>query len=159
MKKITKQDQELDPIQRELEEINIVDYEMEPPSKVLDYNLKKLKSFKAIRKKYKQSNQALMFTSAISELLKVYVPKNHQFDQDLLITVLNIAEEFFIFGNKEEREDIKRGAVKALMKPYFRDDDELLDIMIMNVWGRVKKTSLRRRLWKRLKNFFFKPKQ
>lgn len=127
----------------------------ELPSSVLDYDLKKMKSFKVKRKAHKFVNQGKMFVDELGVVLDQYEPGEHQFDLDLLVNVLDIAEGFFIHGNDSERVKQKRDAVKAVMLPYFRDDCDILDIMVTSVWKRVKKSTYIKRKWKKLKAFFF----
>lgn len=128
----------------------------EVPQKALyNYNLKKIKSFKQIRRKYKMSNQSQIFINDLSIILQEYIPEDFQFDNELLVHILNIAESYFIYGNKEERNDQKVKAVMILMKPYFRNDEQLLNIMISSVWSKVSKTNMFKRVYKRLQNSFF----
>jgi hypothetical protein len=65
--------------------------------------------------------------------------------------ILNIAESFFIYGEAQEREAIKVQCIEELMKPYFKNDGELLLKTIGHVWQHVNKSNLRRRLWARFK--------
>ena len=129
--------------------------EQVPPKTMHSYNLKKIKSFKAIRRKYKLSNQEKVFIADLSILLNEYKPANHQFDQDILIHILNISEHFFIYGSKLEREEIKSKAVKTLLMPYFRNDEELYNIMVHSVWHKVVKTNIFKRTIKRMSKIFF----
>lgn len=128
-----------------------------PNSKVLSYDLKKLKSFRVLRKQYKAKNQLSIFLFDMEKVLNEFVPKDNQLDLDLLVHVLNIAEQYFIYGNKEEREKAKQYAVKKLMTTYFRNDEEVLEKMIGSVWSKVHKSNMFKRLCKRISNkvFFF----
>jgi hypothetical protein len=126
------------------------------PKRVLDYDLKKMKSFREIRKNYKAKSQKNVFVNDLSVLLDQYPHADHQLDTDLLVHVLNIAESFFVFGDKEEREKAKSEAVTHLMKKYFRDDADVLDIMMTSVFPRVKKSTMLRRMWRRMKLYFKK---
>ena len=126
-----------------------------PPKQLRSYNLKKIKSFKAIRHKYKLSNQSKLFQNDLQVLLNEYLPQNYQLDTELLIHILNIAEQFFIYGSKNEREEQKTASVKKLMLQYFRDDEELLDSMIGLVWHKVNKSNFLKRFYYRMKNKFF----
>lgn len=121
-----------------------------PPSSVYNYNLKKMSSFKQIRRKYKMSNQKSMFIHDLKLVLGEYKPSNHDLDSELLTHILNIAEQFFIYGSKEEREGMKEDAVKTLMLNYFRDDELLLNKFIGQVWPKVKKSNMFKRSWSRL---------
>ena len=101
------------------------------------------------------SNQEQVFNKDLTLILNEYLPINHQLDKELLQHVLTIAENFFIYGNKSERNELKERAVKNLMLKYFRGDNELLEVMISSVWRDVKKTNIFKRLYKRFTNKFF----
>ena len=120
------------------------------------YNLKKIKSFKIIRKKYKLNNQTAMFIQDLQVILNEYAPDKYQLDTDMLVHICNIAEQYFIYGNKEERNEQKLLAISTLMRPYFKDDTELLHKMMSVVYDRVNKSTLLKRLYRRMVNFFLK---
>ena len=84
-----------------------------PPKSVYSYNLKKIKSFKQIRRKYRMSNQEAVFVKDLGVILSEYLPQNHQLDKELLLHILNIAESFFIYGCKKERNELKRLKMEA----------------------------------------------
>ena len=92
-------------------------------------------------------------------VLNEYSPldKENQYNDELLLEVLNIAEEFFINKNKEERETYKKECVIDLMLPYFINDKQLLMKTIQLVDHRVKKVGLMKRLYFRFKIFFCRP--
>jgi hypothetical protein len=131
-----------------------IDVNQELPKKVLDYDLKKMKSFKQKRKSYKSYTQEKVFLHDMKTVLDQYSPEEHQFDTELLNHVLNIAETFFIFGNKIERDQMKKDAVGKLMRPYFRNDADLLDIVTESIWHKVKKSTWMKRTFKRVRFFF-----
>lgn len=130
-----------------------------PPNKLYGNDLKKLKSYNKIRKKYKLSNQKAIFMQDIQIILKEFPSDKHQYDDELLIEILNIAESYFIYGDTESREKAKCECINDLMLPYFNDDVALLFKTIGHIWVHVKKTNLCRRLASRFKNFFFKTKK
>jgi len=76
------------------------------------------------------SNQAQVFLKDLFLKLGEYSAQNHQLDKELLLHVLNISEAFFIYGNKKERNELQENAVRVLMKPYFCDDGDILEVMI-----------------------------
>lgn len=140
----------------EIADVDDCSVELEvPPKQLRSYNLKKIKSFKAIRHKYKLSNQSKLFLNDLQVLLNEYVPKNYQLDTELLVHILNISEQFFIYGSKTEREEQKAESVKKLMLKYFRNDEELLESMIDLVWHKVEKSNVFKRCYQRMKNKFF----
>ena len=127
-----------------------------PPKQLFNYNLKQLKSFKKIRQSYKLKNLKYTFLSDMKVVLNEYLPtdKDNQYNDELLIEVLNIAEEFFINKDKTEREVHKKDCVIELLLPYFNNDKQLLLKTIQLVDHRIKKVELIRRLYLRAKIFF-----
>lgn len=126
-----------------------------PPKRVYNHDLKKIKSYRKLRRNHKIHNSKLIFVNDMKSILECFDVENHKLDTELLIEVLNIAESFFIYGNKEEREDCKIESVKTLMLPYFMNNELFLENSIANVYHRVIKSNLAKRLWRRLVNFFF----
>jgi hypothetical protein len=127
-----------------------------PPNSIYGHNLKSISSYNKLRKNYKLSNQKSVFLTDIKEILKQFPADRHQYDDELLVEILNIAEAYFIYGDKQDREKAKEECIKSILLPYFRDDEELLVKTIAHVWFKVKKTNVFKRCWSRFKNFFFK---
>jgi hypothetical protein len=128
-----------------------------PQKTIYGHNLKKLKSFKKIRQSYKMKNMKATFVNDLSVILKEYSPNDtdNDLNDELLLEILNIAEEYFIYPyNKQEREQIKKESVFLLMKPYFRNDEILLEKTIKNIWNRVNKSNTLKRVYRRIKLFF-----
>ena len=144
-----KDDENLDVVESETKDV--------PTSKVLNYDLKSFKSFRILRRQYKQKNQLSVFIADMSRVLKEFSPRDNQLDCELLVHVLNIAEQYFIYGNDAEREQMKHYAIQKIMKPYFRNNEIVLDKMIASSYHLVKKSTLAKRLAKKLskKVFFF----
>jgi hypothetical protein len=130
-----------------------------PPKQLFNYNLKQLKSFKKIRQSYKLKNLKYTFLSDMKVVLNEYLPtdKDNQYNDELLIEVLNIAEEYFISKDKVERDTQKKDCVIELLLPYFNNDKQLLLKIILLVDHRIKKVGLVRRLYLRGKLFFCLP--
>ena len=127
-----------------------------PPKTLFNFDLKKLKSFKKIRQSYKKKNMEFVFVNDLSVILKEYTPvKEYEFCDDLLVQIMNIAEDYFIQKSSSEREESKSSSIKKLMLPYYRDDEKLLDIHISHLYHKVKKSTLIKRLYQRTKKFFF----
>jgi hypothetical protein len=126
-----------------------------PPNKLHSINLKKISSYRKLRRSYKISNQKAVFINDLKVVLNEFDPKEHTYNDELLLCVVNIAEHFFVFGNKEERESVKRESIREVMLPYFRNDKELLEKTIMHIWHLVKKSNAFKRSIQRLKLFFF----
>lgn len=125
-----------------------------PPKRVFSHDLKKIKSYRKLRRNFKINNSKLVFVNDMKAILECFKLEEHKLDTELLIEVLNIAESFFIYGNKDERNDCKLEAVRELMLPYFFDNELILDKSIANVYHRVTKSNLAKRVWRRLLNFF-----
>ena len=130
-----------------------------PPKQLFNYNLKQLKSFKKIRQSYKLKNLKYTFLSDMKIVLNEYLPtdKDNQYNDELLIEVLNIAEEYFISKDKVERDTQKKDCVIELLLPYFNNDKQLLLKTIQLVDHKIKKVGLVRRLYLRGKLFFCLP--
>ena len=126
-----------------------------PPKQLFNYNLKQLKSFKKIRQSYKLKNLKYTFLSDMKVVLNEYSPsdKENQYNDELLIEVLNIAEEFFINKDRTEREVYKKDCVIELLLPYFNNDKQLLLKTIQLVDHKIKKVGLFKRLYLRGKLF------
>lgn len=147
---------EEEPVEEEVKEPDpLKKYEL-PPKSMFNVNLKKLKSFKKIRQAYKRKNMEFVFVNDLSVILKEYTPvKDYEFCDELLVQIMNIAEEYFIQKNKSEREESKESSIKKLMLPYYRDDEKLLDIHISHLYHKVKKSTVIKRMYQRTKKFFF----
>ena len=129
-----------------------------PPNKLYGHNLKKIKTFKKLRRGYKLNNQKVIFINDLSQLLQQFPSDNHQYDDELLIEILNIAESFFIYGSKEEREQAKEECIFEIMLPYFKNDKQLLSKTISHIWRYVNKSNMCKRMFSRFKHFFLPTK-
>ena len=116
-------------------------------------NLKKLASFKQIKKNYKLQSQKDIFVSDVRSLLQHLDKDEHEYDIELLIEVLNACEEFFIYGNKEERNQCKVDAINELMMEYF-GNEQVLNKFIGTIKNQIKKSNFFKRTLKKFKNFF-----
>jgi len=116
-------------------------------------NLKKLASFKQIKKNYKLQSQKDIFVSDVRSLLQHLDKDEHEYDIELLIEVLNACEEFFIYGNKEERNQCKVDAINELMIDYF-GNEQVLNKFIGTIKNQIKKSNFLKRTLKKCKNFF-----
>lgn len=117
------------------------------------HNLKKLASFKQIKKNYKLQSQKDIFVSDVRSLLQHLDKDEHEYDIELLIEVLNACEEFFIYGSSEEREQCKMDAIHELMMEYF-GNEHVLNKFIGTVKNQIKKSNFLKRTLKKIKNFF-----
>jgi hypothetical protein len=124
-----------------------------PKSKVYS-SIKKLSSFKKLKKDFKLTTQKDIFVSDVKALLSHLDCNEHKMDTELLVEVLNACEEFFVYGDNEERKMSKSVAVKELMTDFF-ESELVLDKFVSVLESKVKKSTLLRRLVKKVYNFFF----
>ena len=96
------------------------------------------------------------FIKDVSQVLLTLDPKGaNKYDSELLIAVLNLAEQFFIYpGKREERDTLKLEAVKELMLPFFDNNEDMLYIVMGTVMNRVIKSNVFKRMWSRAKLYF-----
>ena len=127
-----------------------------PPNTIYGHNLKKISSYNKLRKGFKLSNQKAIFLSDIKAIFKEFPSDKHQYDDELLVEILNIAEAYFIYGSSADREKVKQDCIMELLLPYFKNDVELLFKTISHIWNKAKKTNMAKRSWSRFKNFFSK---
>ena len=118
-------------------------------------NLKKIKSFRSLRQNYKLINQKSVFISDMQKMLDYMDISENRLNTELIIEVSNIAHEFFIYGDKVIREESKFNAVKELLLPYCNNDEFLFTTLLNSVNHKIKKSTLVRRLYRRVKNYFF----
>jgi len=128
-----------------------------PENKLYGYDLKRLKSFRKIRKTYKMSNMKKTFINDLKIVLGEYSPQSldNQLNHELLLELMNISEEYFFYGTKVERQENKRSSIIQLMLPYFRNDEILLTKTMSLIEHQVKKSCFRKRMYQRFKYFFF----
>jgi hypothetical protein len=126
-----------------------------PKNRLYGVDLKAISAFKLMRQTYKLDNDRSVFLRDVQGILDHLPPDDHKFSVDLLLMVLNIGEEFYIYGDLEKRKESKRETVHTLMLPYFSNDVKLLDTVILLVDNRVIKSTRLKRIVRRLSNFFF----
>ena len=126
-----------------------------PLSTIHGHDLKKIKSFKKLRQSYKISNQKSVFITDMKSMLAHLDVTENKLNLQLLVEVCNIANEFFIYGKKHLSESTKIEAVHELLLPYFLDDTSVLETMIQSVQHKIIKSTILRRTWKRVINYFF----
>jgi len=127
-----------------------------PPKVDINGKPIKFKNYKDLRTLHKINQQKELFINHLNTILKEYTPNDNQLDYSLLVEVLNIAEEFFYIGNKEQRNEAKQNAVKQVMLPYFLCNEIVLDKSIANVYHKVKKSNFIKRGFKRFSHFLKK---
>jgi hypothetical protein len=129
-----------------------------PVKSIYAYDLKKLKSYRNIRKGVKLSNQLIIFENDVGCLLKCFDIDQFIMSSELLELIIQLCEDYFVYGSKKERDDVKKQAIDSLMLKYFKYDQALLDIMVTYAFTKVKKTTFIKRVYCRLVAFLKKRK-
>jgi len=168
MKKIQKPNEPPPPVYQDIlspqinvPEINTTEPEMQRqiPSKTKSgYNLKKIKAMKHLLRDDKLTLQEQLYEEDVQEsILKLLVPGKHQLNKEILLVVLQMAEDYFAYGTEQERTEYKQKSIYKMIQPYYRDDPEILDLGIEAVWTKVKKSTkfsrFKRRCYLKLKQF------
>jgi len=138
-------------IEEEVKKEESVSHEL--PKSDLYKRLKKLSSFKQIKKNYKLESQKEQFVNDLKMLFKHLDVQEHKFDTELLLELLNSTEEYYVYGSKEEREKQKDSTVKELMLPFF-ENEKILMSFVNTLQDKVKKSNMFRRFVKRVFHFF-----
>ncbi len=125
----------------------------ELPKSDLYKRLKKLSSFKQIKKNYKLESQKEQFVNDLKMLFKHLDIQEHKYDTELLLELLNSVEEYYVYGSKQEREKQKDSTIKELMLPFF-ENEKILMSFVNTLQDKVKKSNMFRRLVKRVFHFF-----
>jgi hypothetical protein len=133
--------------------------QMELPKTDVYKGMKKLSSFKKIKRTYKLEHQKQQFLTDLKELFQHLKLTDHQYDTDLLVEFLNSTEAYFIYGSKDEREQSKYDVLLEIMTPFFGNKQDVLLKFVETIDNKVKKTNLFKRIYRRFYNFFFKTKK
>lgn len=112
-----------------------------------------LPSYKERRKSVKNVNAIKIWNKKINSLLKLYDQRSDKYNFELLIGVCQIVEDNMIF--KERCGEDKKRVVINILLPFFNNDLELLDKAIEFCLKDIQRSSMRKRLLKRLYLFFF----
>jgi hypothetical protein len=128
------------------------------PPKTINGKKIKIKSYSKIREQYKLQNQKIVFLEDLKIILSEFKPQDYQLDDEVLVEILNIAEEYFYMGDKDAREKLKQSSVRELMLPYFMNNELILEKAITNVYHKVTKSNWVKRSWRKFKAIFEKKK-
>jgi hypothetical protein len=139
------------------EKVNECKTELKIPIKNLyAYDLKKLKSYRTIRQDVKHTNQLIIFENDVGSLLKCFKIDEFNMNTELLELVLQLTEDYFIFGNQKQRDTMKKQAINNLMLQYFKNDQEILDNVMRYAYTNVRKSNFFKRSYSKLVVFFKK---
>ena len=129
--------------------------EFKLPTDVIYKRMKKMTSFKKIKRAYKLEHQKRQFLNDLNELFKHLKVKDHQYDVELLVELCNAVEQYFIYGTREERKQSKMEVIHEVMLKFFNNDPEVLHKFLRTIDGKIKKSNVFRRIYRRIHNFFF----
>ena len=95
-----------------------------PPKNILNSaNLKKLKSYRKIRQNIKSQNDETLFINQVSEALDMLNVEESKYDYELLLLVMQIAENWFLKSKDGNR---RKAIVILACKKFFDGNEELI---------------------------------
>ena len=113
-----------------------VKHDILPPKKILNNsNLKKLKSYRNLRKNIKSQNEESEFISQLTDVLNLFDENKVHYDPDVLVLIMQIAENWFL--GKKDGEKRKRNVI-IVAKRFFDENEELVNKMIEIVLPTIK---------------------
>ena len=117
-------------------------------------NLKKYESFKINRASIKLSNQEVIAMQHLGSLLGSVDVQHNAMNLELIADIASFAEQYFVYGNDDDRKaSIDRCVIQTIM-PYCKGDEEVARALLKSVAHKIKKsTKMSRRLTK-IRNFF-----
>ena len=125
-----------------------------PQKRAFGIDLKQIPEYREMRQQYKTENEKAIFMRDIQSILDHLPPDAHQYSAEILLMILNVSEQFYVYGDSAKRSALKLETVKELMLPYFADDEKLLDSVLALVKHRVRRSTPLTRTLRRLRNFF-----
>ena len=140
--------QEVDEVD-EIKEIQTV-----PVAKIGSINLKKYTSFQETRSSIKLSNQELLATTQLKTWLSSIDCELNMMNLELIIDVINFCESFFIYGSREQRETSINKTVHKVLRPFCKEDDDIVCALIKSVEHRIVRSTKFTRRKQQLVNFF-----
>lgn len=120
------------------------------------YNLKNIKSIKMLLRNDKLLKQEKLFEEDVqSSFLNYLEPGQNQLDEKILLAVLQMSEDYFVYGTNQEREEFKQESIVRMVQKYYRDDPEVLNLGIRSILSQVKKSTkfsrFKKRQWIKIK--------
>jgi hypothetical protein len=90
-----------------------------------------------------------------SSFLNYLEPGQNQLDEKILLAVLQMSEDYFVYGTNQEREEFKQESIVRMVQKYYRDDPEVLNLGIRSILSQVKKSTkfsrFKKRQWIKIK--------
>ena len=127
-----------------------------PNKRLYGIDLKNLSSFRKLRSDFKKNELRNVFIHDVKLILDNLDPLGEdKFSVDLLVAVMNLAEQFFIYPKaRDERNNLKIDCVKELMLPFFGNNEEFLVVAMLSNAHKVKLSRVWNRVWSRVKLYF-----
>jgi hypothetical protein len=114
------------------------------------YNLKKIPVLKVMLRNSKLVTQEKLFEEDVqTSFLNFLEPGENQLDERILLAVLQMSEDYFVYGSEQERTEFKTLSISRMVQKYYRDDPEVLNLGIRAIWSQVKKSTKFSRFRKR----------
>ena len=127
-----------------------------PQKTLYNVDLKNITCFKKLRQNAKVANMRKQFENDIWAILDLIPPnEENELDENILLQICQLAENYYFLGDAQTRNEQKQISINNLMLPYFRYDKKLLNTMVLNLSHKIKKLSYHKRMYKRLKLFFW----
>lgn len=120
-----------------------------PDRKRVGRSLSRMKSYRAIQKSDAIEQHNMLFELMLPTYLGKLSPEKFKYDSKILKHFLNEQEKHYYLGTKKERDAAKQKS-RQLLLPYFNNDPEYLQHSIDQVWKKVFKSNILRRLLARL---------
>ena len=128
-----------------------VKHDILPPKKILNNsNLKKLKSYRNLRKNIKSQNEESEFIRQLTDVLNLFDENEVHYDPDVLVLIMQIAENWFL--GKKDGEKRKRNVI-IVAKRFFDNNEELVNKMIEIVLPKIKQNKYIERNLKKFVKF------
>ena len=102
-------------------------------------------------KDIKLENKQHEFCEKIRNVLALFDPADHKYDEKIVVFAMQAVENFIIKPKQGER---KLAVVVECVKNYFNDDVDLIVKMVEILLPKIKKMNIVRRNWKRIARFF-----
>ena len=104
-------------------------------------------------KDIKLENKQHEFCEKIRNVLALFDPADHKYDEKIVVFAMQAVENFIIKPKQGER---KLAVVIECVKHYFNDDVDLIVKMVEILLPKIKKMNIVRRNWKRIARFFLR---
>jgi len=126
-----------------------------PKYKYGSVNLKKYESFKLARSSIKLNNQEALAITELNQWLSNIDVQLNSMNIQLLIDVVNFLHQYFIYGCKSDRENSINRVMYQCMTKYFKNDRDVLDVLLKSSKKLIKKSTMISRRIAKTRNFFF----